>query len=403
MEWKVETAKNGEWTLLLNEVAIYSKYRPLVDATRWVDAEFDGNSKSYLLIGLGLGYHLQALMRHSKEKPVTVFYFDQKEYELFLTYNKDKWWEKGNVNIVHDLSQTILHDNVQILLPNVWIKGIGEKHPLFPTLEVIKINQLSFKKDANKLEENFRKNIALNDGTIKTKNQSKVACLVAAGPSLNETVLWLKKYQQYVDIFVVGAALKKLLANGIVPKATTLSDANLETLSQFQDTNFEGELYYLCTANYKSVRLHSGKRFILYQQGYSLAEKEAEKHNAPLVETGGSVGTATFSLLERLGYKNIVLFGQDLGFSGNQTHSTFSSSGRDASNDIFLREVEANDGSLIHTTAMFHAFLYWYNQKLKNTKVNVFNTATKGAKVNNVSLINEEQFYELITQESKKK
>lgn len=396
LQWLVEKAKNGEPTLQLNGVFIYSKYRPKEDAFRWLNAEINSEAKSYVLIGLGLGYHLQALVSQCKNKSVTVYYFDKQEYELFLAHNTNHWWKQGNVHIVHDLKQTELQDNVQILLPNVWIKGIGQRHPLFSILETIKINQLSLKRDSGKMEENFYCNTILNDEIIQVKKRHSIGCLVAAGPSLDETVLWLKKYQHQVDIYVVGAALKKLLINGVIPKGAILSDANDETMPQFQDINFEGELYYLCTANYKSVALHGSKRYILFQQGYKLAEEEAEKRNAPLIETGGSVGTTAFSLLEYLGYDTVVLFGQDLGFAGNQTHALDSTSGRNDSNNIFLRSIEANDGSTIHTTPMFQVFWYWYNQKMDKTKVNVFNTAIKGAKIKNVPLINEEEFVQLI-------
>ena len=396
MQWHVDMAKNSEATLQLNGVSIYSKYRPQEDASRWVDAEYDENVSSYVLIGLGLGYHLKALVKKSSDKPITVYCFEKKEYELFIKNNRELWWKKTNIHIVNDLSQTELYENIQILLPNVWLKAIGNGHPLFPILEVIKINQLSYKKNAEKMEANFYYNISLEDEVIRSEKQNKVACLVAAGPSLNETLSWLKLYKSSVDIYVVGAALKKLLANGIMPKATVLSDANDCTLSQFNDTDFEGELYYLCTANSKSVALHKGKRYILYQKGYKFAENESKKRSAPLVETGGSVGTTTFSLLEQLGYEQIVLFGQDLGFAGNQTHATLSTSGRDASNDIFLRKIEANDGSFINTTAMFHTFWFWYNKKMQNTSLKVFNTAKNGAKINNVPLINEKQFVELV-------
>ncbi|UED80924.1 DUF115 domain-containing protein [Lysinibacillus sp. CD3-6] len=396
MQWQVVQAKNEEHTLQLNGVFIYSKYRPKEDALRWINAEFNSVAKSYVLIGLGLGYHLKALVSQSKNKPVTVYYFDKQEYELFLAHNTDLWWEQENIHIVHEFSQTELHDNVQILLPNVWIKGIGQSHPLFSILEMIKINQLSFKRDSSKMEENFYCNTILDDDIIQVKKQRIIGCIVAAGPSLDETIRWLKKYQHQVDIYVVGAALKKLLKNGIIPKGAILSDANDETILQFQDLNFDGELYYLCTANYKSVKLHGSKRYILFQQGYKLAEREAEKRNAPLIETGGSVGTTTFSLLEYLGYETVVLFGQDLGFSGNHTHATDSTSGRNASNSTFLRNIKANDGSDIHTTAMFQVFWYWYNQKMEKTKVKVFNTAIKGAKIKNVPLISEEEFVQLI-------
>ncbi|ATP39074.1 hypothetical protein CSE16_03000 [Solibacillus sp. R5-41] len=396
MHWQVSTAKNGEATLQLNNVAIYSKYRPSEDANRWVIAEIHPDVSHYLLIGLGLGYHLQVLDDMVDGKRITVYYFDQEEYTLFKENSNETWWQQSHIQIVNDLNG-IDFDDMQLLLPNAWLKAIGEKHPLFSLLEVIKINQVSYKKNAVKMLENFKHNSALGDETIKVEQQNRLACLVAAGPSLNNTVEWLKVHQKDVDIFVVGAALKMLIANGVRPKAAVLSDANDVTIAQFIDGHFSGELYYLSTANSKSILLHGGKRTILYQQGYKLAEQEAEKRHASLIETGGSVGTTTFSLLEQLGYERIVLFGQDLGFAEDNTHAILSTSGRDASTDLFLRKIEANDGSEINTSAMFQVFLSWYNEKMEKTKVKVFNTAVKGAKINNVPLINEVEFTELIS------
>lgn len=396
MHWQVYNARNGELTLKLNEKFIYSNYKPYSSAEQWVISEFDQAAPNYLLIGLGLGYHLKAVAKLAVDKQIIVYYFDEEEYELFKTNNTDPWWKVKNIRILNNLEGITL-ENAQILLPNVLLNALQKNHPLFNLLEVIKMNQVSFKKNITKMLENFQQNRQLEDKVIKKTNQVKLACLVAAGPSLNETVTWLKKYEDEIDIFVVGAALKMLLAKDIKPKATILSDANDVTTSQFEGCHYRGELYYLSTANNKSVLLHEGNRFILYQEGYALAEKEAQKRSSPLIETGGSVGTTTFSLLEKLGYKNIVLFGQDLGFAGNHTHATLSTSGRDASEDMLLRKIEANDGTEINTTAMLQTFLYWYNEKVKETKVKVFNTATKGAKIFNVPLIDEEEFVRLIS------
>lgn len=404
MEWQVSNAKDGNDTLKLNGFSIYSNYHPKEGAKSWVRAELDENASGYLLIGLGLGYHLRELLNLSCGKPIIVYYFEQDELHLFKNKNKNKneneneWWKKKNIHILNDLSNVHLSDK-QLLLPSPWLKAIGEEHPLFKLLEVIKINQLSYKVNASKMWNNFIINLKLNDSTFIREIQDKAACLVAAGPSLNDTIEWLKTHQKEVDIYVVGAALKMLLANGVQPKATVLSDANDVAMNQFTDIHFSGELYYLSTANSKSVLLHKGKRTILYQQGYKLAEQEAKKRNAPLIETGGSVGTTTFSLLEQLGYNRIVLFGQDFGFVGDNTHATLSTSGRDASTDLFLRKIKANDGSEINTTAMFQVFLYWYNEKMKQTKVKVFNTAVKGAKINKVPLIDEAEFTKIISRQ----
>lgn len=401
MQWQICEARNGESTLKLNGMFIYSNYQPYKSAEQWIKTEVNLDTTHFFLIGLGLGYHLRALAKLATNKLITVYYFDEAEYELFKLNNIDLWWKQKNIRIVKHLKGINMND-IQLLLPNVWLKALHNNHPLFNLLEVIKFNQISYNKNAEKMLVNFQLNMELNDGTIKNSKQNKIACLVAAGPSLNETVGWLKINQNDLDIFVVGAALKMLLANGINPKATVLSDVNDVTISQFVFSNFKGELYYLSTANNKSILLHEGKRIVLYQHGYDLAERRAKEINAPVVETGGSVGTTTFSLLEQLGYEYIVLFGQDLGFEGNYSHAALSTSGRVTSKELFLRKIEANDGSEIKTTAMLQTFLYWYNEKMKETRVKVFNTAKKGAKIYNVPLIKEEEFIRLISYQNKK-
>lgn len=394
MKWEVTVSKNGENTLRLNGIQIYSQYRPVDGATKFIQSEYDCNAGSYLLIGLGLGHHLKALVDCVNQKEIIVYYFSESELQLFKKNNLTNWWKKKNVHLVNNINSSALNNDLQIILPNVWLKAIGQEHPLFSILEVIKIQQISYKRNRDLLRENFNKNIMLGDFTIQTKKQTKIACLVAAGPSLNETVYWLKKFQNDIDIFVVSAALKTLLAHDVYPKAVVLSDANEITVQHFEKTGFTGQLYYLSTANHQSVCCHKGPRVILYQKGYELAEQQAI--NVPLIETGGSVGTVTFSLLERLGYEKIILFGQDLGFYGQHTHANLSTSNRVVTNEFSVREEQANDGSTIYTRPMFQVFKHWYDQKMAKTKVKVFNTATKGAMIKNVPLIDEQQFQYLI-------
>lgn len=398
MDWRIENAKDGNLTLKMNNHYLYSKYFPYKDACKWIRSEVDRTVSVYCLIGLGLGYHLKALLELKVKQPIYVYYFEEEEYNLFLENNKDDWWDTPQVKIVHDLKNLNLAGDVQLLIPNSIVKAISIDHPLHSILEVIKINTISYKKTSAKMEQNFIENNKKKNKFLKRTQytQTRLACLVAAGPSLDETVYWLKEQQKNVDIYVVGAALKVLIQHGIVPKAVVLSDAADGTIHQFSNTKYCGDLYYLCTANYKTVDTYRGPRTILFQRGYQQAEQYAKKNNLPLVETGGSVATTTFSLLEHLNYSTIVLFGQDLGFSGTATHAEGSPSKNEITSVEFLREVEANDGTMVYTTSMFQSFWYWYKEKVKSQNIKVYNTALKGVKIPGVPNIVLEEFRKLI-------
>lgn len=376
MVWEVSTAKNGEATLSLNGVQLYSRYRPREDARKWVESEFDATQSAYLLIGLGLGYHAERLIELAEGKPVYVYYFEEQEYTF-----------SPIPEAVSDISQLDL-SNIQILIPNSLMKAIGQHHPLLPYLEDIKINQTTYKKFASLMEENFKENKQLNDFEKCYPEKNKpIACLVASGPSLNKTIFALKDIQQDVDIYAVGSSLKMLLAHGINPRAVIISDPKNNIVHQLQGTNYKGDLYYLSTANYKAVKVHKGERYLLLQVGYQMAEELANQRNLPTMETGGSVSTVAISLLDYMNYEKIILFGQDLGFSQNKTHASGSTSGRTFSRDLNFKEVKANDGSFIYTTPNLQTYARWIEKKANRMKSKLYTTAKQGLSLPSVQFV----------------
>jgi hypothetical protein len=223
----------------------------------------------------------------------------------------------------------------------------------------------------------------------------RVACLVSAGPSLDKTLYLLKKERPNLYIIVVGAALQALLSNQIVPDSVIITDANEVTLKQLNG-QYDIPLFYLSTV-YKDIPSYfNGPRCILLQHGYSYAEKKALEMDYPLVETGGSVATTAFSILEYLGFKNIVLFGQDLGFKYNETHSSLSSSNEVISNRVNTMKVISNSGEKINTLKNLLVFKKWFESKFERFNGDVYNTALEGALIQGAPYINEEQFLQIV-------
>ncbi|MBI6865216.1 motility associated factor glycosyltransferase family protein [Lysinibacillus fusiformis] len=388
MKWYIQEARNGELTLLLNGVAIYSKYRPYDDAMRWVVKEFNQEVTHYLVIGLGLGYHAKALAELTN-KPIYVYYFEQEELALF---QQNGCQLASNIKLVNSLEEVANTIDLQLLLSNAWLKAIGKNNTLYDVLDTIKRNQISYKKFAPLMYRNAEKNKELYEHKTYPKRTNNTACLVASGPSLNDTVQWLVEAEN-VDIYVVGSALKLVLAKGIQPKAVVITDAQPNIVGQLDGTDYRGLLFYLLTANAEAVALHQGKKYMLCQQGYDVAEEQAEKYSLPKLATGGSVATTTFSLLECLGYQNIVLFGQDLGFTGEYTHAAGSTSGKGVGDSLI--QVQANDRSNIKTQPNLQVYLRWFNEHCPKANANVYNTARQGAKINGTQFITKEQFLQL--------
>ena len=158
MVFNLEKAKNNEFTLKLNGKYLYSKYNPRGDAYKFIQNQISKKSKGYVLFGLGLGYHLEALLFYGIKEPIIVVALFKEEHEIFHKYNNLNI--SSNVTIVFYENLNLSNNlDYQFIIPNSLIKSLNENHPLFEVIEDLKIRQISVTSYADIMEENFYKNI----------------------------------------------------------------------------------------------------------------------------------------------------------------------------------------------------------------------------------------------------
>lgn len=377
MNWIVEKAKNGENTLNLNGINIYSKYKPKNDVKRFMENEVDLSKSKFLIVGLGLGYHIDFLLEHMENIQIEYIVLDSNEEALCNKFNLDLL---SNSRVTSFKNNNEFLQDAQIIIPPAFLTAIGNQHPLYDFIDDIKIRQQSYKRFKEEMAQNFTENKKKFSPIKKIKKENETAILVASGPSLSKNIKILKEISEKFDIFSVGSALNSLLIEGIQPKAVFISDAQDAIIEQIKIA-YQGPLYALSTANYRAVNKHRGTSHIIFQKGYKNAELFAKENNQPLFETGGSVSTLALSFIEWLDYEKLILVGLDLGFDGVSTHAENSTSGRVVDSNFQLREIESNDGTLIHSTPNLLAYKRWVEKKLIDTKMVVINTAKKGAKI----------------------
>lgn len=391
LKWLVEISKDEDFTLKLNNIYLYSKYHPKKDVNTFIDNIINKKNEhqQFILFGLGLGYHAEALLKIRPEATVHVILADIEELELCKEYGIPCILEDKRIHIISNelsLINNILTET-QFIIPLQWLKAIGEKHPLFASLENIKIRQMSFHNVKEIMHENFLSNTLDNPISLLVFNsfaKSEYAVLVSAGPSLNQTVETLKEISKFCFVLAVGSALKSLLKEGIVPDAVIITDPTHLVQEQIEHTVYNGMLFYMATANHKMVKSHKGEKVILFQNGYHLSEEFATTMKIPLLETGGSVSTTSISLLEFMGFQTVYLFGQDLGFQNNKTHANLSTSSKTYETDMKFQTVLSNNGEYINTYNNFNVFRRWFEQKAANTSMQIYNTALDGAKIEGI-------------------
>lgn len=395
--FEVVQAKTKESTLLLNGKYIYSKYQPKKDAQLFIEQQCNEDKSSYLLIGLGLGYHLEALLRKTGNKIIYVLLCEVQEKQICIDFKKFEKLPHVNFIQIHEIKSVKFDSNMQVIVPYSIINSLNFEHPVREMFEHYKLNEMSFVQYDQVLEENFQTNLLLGDPTIKDiKNLLRQpAILVSAGPSIDTTIAQIKKLKSKVFILAVGSALRILKSHNIDPDAIIWSDAKQVGIWHLHELHFEGPMFYLATASKEVVSQHKGKRFMMFQKNYALSEHLAVKKDVETFEVGGSVATAAFSFLEYIGATEIVLCGQDLGFKEGKTHSQSTFSGVQLNQDYLYREIPANDDGNVKVSKSLYSYFKWFDKHVPLSAAKVYNTAFHGAKITGAEYLSPTDFYEM--------
>jgi len=389
---EIETSNRGPLTLKKNNHYLYSRYDPIKEVSKFIDSQIDPLANLYCLFGFGLGYHVEQLMAKEPNKKIIVIDTDISTIQAAMHHiDLTNILSNENVQIV------ILNNSIQIqefirsqesdgpnikwIIPQSWISTISNSS-FKEILEDIKIKEMSFLRMKNIMEENFQNNIQLFDshiGPLLGQFEGKKAALVAAGPSLDDNVDVLKQLKNKYFLLCVGAAYKTLLHHNIEPDAIVISDPHDLVFEQIKGVSGQIPLLFLATVNKEVVRYWSGTKIILFQARYPLSEQFAKEHQIPLIQTGGSVATTGLDVLIKMGFAEIVFFGQDLAYKENQSHSIHSTSNK----TISLSQptfTEANNHQKVATSRSWLVFRKWIEQKIQQTpNIQFKNTSYTGA------------------------
>ncbi|EAK1095606.1 motility associated factor glycosyltransferase family protein [Campylobacter jejuni] len=218
------------------------------------------------------------------------------------------------------------------------------------------------------------------------KNKFENAIVVSAGPSLAKQLPLLKAYQDKAVIFCADGALSMLEKEGIIPDYVTNLDCRDLAMKFFQ--NKENKLFLnilscathpslVCCLDNKSVVLRDDplyQRFNLNDFGY--------------IDTGTHVSHFSYTLALALGFKNIIMIGQDLAFDeeGNSHSKGFSYGEKyegGANIDKFKIPAYAGKGEVLtHIAWNDYRIKLEYLFACNDQKAKFYNATEGGARIN---------------------
>ncbi|EPB2671806.1 motility associated factor glycosyltransferase family protein [Campylobacter jejuni] len=218
------------------------------------------------------------------------------------------------------------------------------------------------------------------------KNKFDNAIVVSAGPSLAKQLSLLKAYQDKAVIFCADGALSMLEKEGVVPDYVLNIDFEDLPLRFFKNKQNKLSLNILSCATHPSlVHFLDNKSVILRDdplyQSFNL-------NDFGYIDTGTHVSHFSYTLALALGFKNIIMIGQDLAFDeeGNSHSKGFDFGEKfEEEHKKYKLKTQAYGGKgevLTHITWNDYRVKLEYLFACNDQKAKFYNATEGGARIN---------------------
>lgn len=171
--------------------------------------------------------------------------------------------------------------------------------------------------------ENINNKRAIYKNNFPLQKESS-AFIIASGPSLDDDIENIKKHQKNAVIFSCGTSLKVLYKNGITPDFHIEQERTKDIIKNILVDNLPEE--YLKSINLISLNVVEPPILELFKSAnIYFRENDAGSSIVPddipkLDHCNPTVTNATISLTSDMGFKQIFLFGADMGFLDSDNH-----------------------------------------------------------------------------------
>ena len=198
-----------------------------------------------------------------------------------------------------------------------------------------------------------------------------VCMIVASGPSLQKNIDDLKQAKGKAMIFCVDSAAKVLLEHGIVPDVLCTVDPD-KGGNPLDDPGLSDiPIAISPESDHRMLEDMCPSKVLCFSAGNAYHKElfELAGCDMPYFDGGGSVATNCFKLAYMIGFRTIILVGQDLAIQDGQIHA---GSDKHEQSKWKKLEVDGYYGGKVTTLSDFKLYLDWYAEQipqLNHTKV----------------------------------
>ncbi len=386
-DYLFESSASGFLTLkdLKCDKYIHSAADPMWEAFKLAEYIFSPEKKEYAVWGLGLGYLIYQLY-HISDGTVRIHVFerDARMVEYARHYGVLDWIPENRLDLVlcsnpdAFLQSTAKEDmGFYVFLPEVY----REEPEARRRLEDVYMQFATPKKLQKDSELNYWNNHRSGCRAVSELfggffgRQDFI--VVAAGPSLDDNLEFLRENQGKKTIIAVGTVFRKLLENKIVPDMAAVLDPQERTYKQIEGLEDKKVPMLLAvTAYWKFAANYKGDKYLV-----PLAGMHEERENEEAWVIGGTVTHLAIEAAVRFGARRIYLVGVDLAYPKGVSHAE-GLMDRTEKNTEDMLPVEGVGGLPVYADTMFILYRKWIEDKIALTPdITYYNMSRVGARI----------------------
>ncbi|EEU6672842.1 motility associated factor glycosyltransferase family protein [Campylobacter coli] len=221
------------------------------------------------------------------------------------------------------------------------------------------------------------------------KNKFDNAIVVSAGPSLTKQLPLLKAYQDKAVVFCADGALSMLEKEGVVPDYVTNLDCRDLAMKFFQNKGKlkQSIIALECATHPNVVRSLKAENCMIVLRNKALYQR-FNLNDFGYIDTGTHVSHFSYTLALALGFKNIIMIGQDLAFDekGNSHSKGFDFGEKfEEEHKKYKLKTQAYGGKgevLTHITWNDYRVKLEYLFACNDQKAKFYNATEGGARIN---------------------
>jgi len=225
--------------------------------------------------------------------------------------------------------------------------------------------------------------------SLKDKKNSDIAVIVSTGPSLTKQLPLLKEVQNKITIIAVDASMPILEKWGIIPDFVTSLERVEATAKFFKETSPEFQKKFItihASLQHEEVLKNSYGERILSMRAF-LYNRYLELDRYGYLGIGMSAANMAYELAFLLGFKEIVLIGQDLAYAEDgKSHASGHVYGENEvkfkDSDLFVTKYGGN--GTVRTSKMWNMFKNHFERDIFNLNekgIKTYNATEGGARI----------------------